>query len=382
MRSLALLLLATPLAAQTPPPLTTVRVASGLSGPVLVAAPPGDAQRLFIVEFNTGRIKIRKGGIVLATPFLDIGSLVTDNTNFGLLGLAFHPQYASNGFFYVQYVDNSFHPRVVRYQVSSNPDIANASSAQLVIQAPSIIDHQGGSIAFGPNDGYLYVGFGDGQELDPNNLAQNDGSLLGKLLRLDVNSGTPYAIPPSNPFAAPGLPLDEIWAKGLRNPFRFSFDRLTGDLYIGDVGQAAREEIDIQRGTSAGGRNYGWRLKEGSLCFNPPSNCSAGGGFTSPIAQYGHVTGSCTGSVTGGSVYRGAAISGLGGTYFFADFCMGKIGSFRYGAGMITQFVDRTAELTPAGGLHIDRPAAISEDGVGELYVVDFDGEVYEIVPR
>jgi glucose/arabinose dehydrogenase len=372
---LACLLMPRPAAAT----LATVRVAQGLSGPVFVTAPPGDTSRLFIVEFNTGRIKILKNGSVLSTAFLDIGSLVTDNTNFGLLGLAFHPNYQSNGYFYVQYVDNSLQPTVARYTVSGNPDVANAGSGTTIIQLSAIVDHQGGTVAFGP-DGYLYVGFGDGQATDPSNKAQNDGDLHGKMLRLDVDGGTPYAIPSTNPFVGAGDPLDEIWAKGFRNPFRFSFDRLTGDLYVADVGQAAREEVDFQPASSGGGENYGWRLKEGTLCFNPPSGCDPGG-LTDPIHEYAHSGTFCTGSISGGAVYRGGALTGLQGLYFFADFCHEKIWSVRYDGANLTQLEERTAELAPLDGSTIDLPTHIGEDGAGELYIVDMGGEVFKIVP-
>ena len=344
-----------------------------------MTAPPGDTQRLFVVEFNTGRIKILKNGSVLATPFLDIGSLVTDVTNFGLLGLAFHPSYASNGTFYVQYVDNAFQPTVARYQVSANPDVANPASAQIVIQLPgAIIDQQGGTVAFGP-DGYLYVGFGDGQGTDPSNRAQDDGDLHGKLLRLDVDGGTPYAIPPTNPFVGPGNPLDEIWAKGFRNPFRFSFDRLTGDLILGDVGQNTREEVDLQPAASRGGENYGWRLKEGTVCFNPVTGCDPGG-LTNPIHDYAHTGIGCSGSITGGAVYRGSAIPGLRGAYFFADYCKNKIWSFRYDGSTLRELTDRTAELDRGGGLLINAITAIGQDAAGELYLVDMGGEIFQIV--
>jgi len=366
---------------QAVPPLKTIRVAAGLSGPVFVTSPPGDVQRLFIVEFNTGRIRILKNGALLPAPFLDLGALVTDDRNFGLLGLAFHPDYSVNGRFYVQYVDNSFRPRVERYRVSADPDLADPASALLVIQFAPIEDHQGGTLAFGPNDGYLYVALGDGKESDPDDVAQNDGRLLGKMLRLDVDSGTPYAIPPTNPFVGPGNPRDEIWSKGFRNPFRFAFDRATGDLYIGDVGEARREELDFEPAFHPGGRNYGWRLKEGRVCFNPPTNCSPGG-LTPPLLEYGHVGSSCTGSITGGAVYRGSAIPGLQGTYFLADFCSGHIASLRYDGVRITELKDRTSALAPGGGLRINQPTAIGEDAAGELYVVDFDGEVYKIVRR
>jgi len=359
--------------------LTTIRVAQGLSGPVFVTAPPGDTQRLFIVEFNTGRIKILKNGSVLAQPFLDIDALVTNVTNFGLVGLAFHPNYASNGYFYVHYVDNALRPTVARYRVLPNPDVANPLNAQIVIRVAPITDHQGGTVAFGP-DGYLYVSFGDGQPTDPNNLAQDDGNLHGKLLRLDVDGGSPYAIPASNPFVGPGNPLDEIWAKGFRNPFRFAFDRQTGDLWLGDVGQDRREELDFQPADDPGGRNYGWRLKEGTLCFNPPTGCDPGG-LTDPIHEYAHAGVGCSGSITGGTVYRGSAIPGLRGTYFFADFCKNRIWSLRWDGTQVRDLTERTAELAPGGGLAINSIAGIGEDAAGELYLVDIGGEVFKIVP-
>jgi len=372
--------------------LATVRVASGLSGPVFVSAPPGDMQRLFIVEFNTGQIKILKNGSVLPTPFLDIGSLVTNVTNFGLLGLTFHPNYASNGYFYVQYVDNSFYPTVARYHVSADPDIADSSSAQIVIRLDdfAIIDHQGGTVAFGP-DGYLYAAFGDGQACDPSNRAQNDGDLHGKMLRLDVDGddfpsdpNRNYAIPPTNPFVGAGDPLDEIWAKGFRNPFRFTFDRATGDLYEGDVGQAQREEINFQPASSTGGENYGWRIREGTACFNAVSGCTPNttcpcSGCTAPIHEYDHSGGNC--SISGGSVYRGSALPGFAGTYFFGDWCTARIWSLKYNGSSVTDFTDRTSELAPGGGMQINQPVAIGEDGAGELYIVDMGGEIYKIVP-
>ena len=371
--------------------LKTVRVASGLSGPVFATSPPGDTQRLFIVEFNTGRIKILKNGSVLGTAFLDIGSLVTNDTNFGLLGLTFHPNYASNGFFYVQYVDNAFHPTVARYQVSATPEIGDSSSAQIVIRLDdfAIFDHQGGTVAFGP-DGYLYAAFGDGQACDPGNRAQNDGDLHGKMLRLDVDGddfpadpNRNYAIPSTNPYVGGGNPLDEIWSKGFRNPFRFTFDRANGDLYIGNVGQAQREEVEFAAAGSSG-QNYGWRLKEGTVCFNATSGCTPNTvcpcpGCTDPIYEYDHSAGNC--SISGGSVYRGSAIPGLQGTYFFGDWCTARIWSLKYNGSSVTDLTNRTAELAPGGGLAINQPVAIGEDAAGELYIVDMGGEIFKIVP-
>ncbi len=363
--------------------LQTERIASGLTRPVFVTAPPGDAIRLFVLEQYTAQIKILKGGVALATPFLDINSLVIDSgSERGLLGLAFHPDYQVNGYFYVNYTDNAGNTVVARYSVSGNPDVADLDSALILMTIPQpYANHNGGMLAFGPNDGYLYIGMGDGGSAgDPDNRAQNDGELLGKLLRIDVDSTQPYAIPPDNPYIGPGDPLDEIWAKGLRNPWRFSFDRLTGDLYIADVGQSAYEEIDFQPTLSTGGENYGWRLLEGAHCYNPPVNCDPGG-LTYPIHEYTHGGTPFRCSVTGGYVYRGSDIAGLQGTYFFADFCSGQIWSFRYDGFNLTSFTDRTAELNPGNGITIDSIASFGEDGNGELYIVDLGGELFKLCP-
>ncbi len=374
-------------AGPAPAQITTRRVASGLSWPIWATAPAGDA-RLFIVE-QGGRIRILKDGAVLATPFLDVSALVTPGlsqfSEQGLLGLAFHPQYAANGFFYINYTDNGGDTVVARYRAQAgNPDRADAASAAVVIAIPQpYANHNGGTLAFGPQDGYLYVGMGDGGSGgDPQNRAQNDGLFLGKLLRLDVDSASPYAIPPTNPFVGTGLPLDEIWAKGLRNPYRFSFDPLNGDLYIGDVGQDDWEEIDWQPGGAAGGANYGWRLMEGSHCYNPATGCNPGG-LTLPVHEYSHATG-C--SVTGGAVYRGAAIPALQGTYFFADYCTPTLWSFKMAGGAATELTTWPAAVVPGDGeATVGSIAAIAPGGDGELYIVDRasgqEGEVWKIVP-
>jgi glucose/arabinose dehydrogenase len=363
--------------------LHTERVASGLFRPLFVASPPGDTSRLFIVEQNTGRIKILTGGAVLPTPFLDIGHLITSSGNEqGLLGLAFHPVYSSNGYFFVDYTDTLGNTAVARYKVSGDPNQAEPESGFVILNvAQPFANHNAGMLAFGPGDGYLYIGLGDGGSAgDPGNRAQDDGELLGKILRIDVDGGSPYAIPPDNPFVGAGDPLDEIWAKGLRNPWRFSFDRITYDLYIADVGQSLYEEIDFQDSSSSGGENYGWRLMEGDHCYNPPIDCDPGG-LTYPIHVYTHggSPGRC--SVTGGYVYRGGAIPGLQGTYFFADYCSGQIWSFRYDGNNLTEFADRTSELDPGSGMSIDQISSFGEDAAGELYIVDLDGEVYKIEP-
>jgi glucose/arabinose dehydrogenase len=361
--------------------ITTERVASGLSSPIFVTSPPGDLQRLFIVE-RPGRIVILSNGQVLPDPFLDIVGRVLSGGERGLLGLAFHPDYDNNGYFYVNYTNTSGNTVVSRFEISADPDLADSSSEYLLLTiSQPYSNHNGGMIAFGPNDGYLYIGMGDGGSGgDPQNRAQNDGVLLGKMLRIDVDGGSPYGIPPDNPFAGPGDPLDEIWARGLRNPWRFSFDRQTGDIYIADVGQSQWEEIDYQPASGSGGENYGWRLMEGVHCYNPPIDCDSGG-LTYPIYEYSHGGSPFRCSITGGYVYRGNAIPQLPGTYFFADYCSDQIWSFRYDGSNITEFTDRTTELAPDSGQVINDISSFGEDGSGELYIVDLGGEVFKIVP-
>ena len=380
--------LASALAGQTP--LTAVRVASGLNQPLFAASPPGDEDRLFVVEQSTGRIRILRDGVVLPAPFLDIGSKLSTTEELGLLGLAFHPQYASNGFFYVKYTRPAAAGNegvVERYTVSAtNRDVADPSSAQtLLVYAQPFGNHNGGCLQFGPADGYLYISTGDGGSAnDPFCNGQNRASLLGKILRIDVDAGAPYAIPPSNPFAGVAGLRGEIWSWGLRNPWRFSFDRGTGDRYIADVGQsppAGREEICFESAASAGGVNFGWKIMQGTACYltaacaNPPP-CPPGAGLVRPILEY--PTGaSC--AVIGGYVYRGCAIPDLQGTYFFGDYCSHRTWSFRYDGTTIVDLRERTAELTPAVGT-IDSITSFGEDARGELYVCDQDGDVFRIV--
>jgi glucose/arabinose dehydrogenase len=253
--------------------LASYKVAGNLSQPLHVCSPPDD-DRLFIVE-QRGKIKILQNGSVLATPFLDITSKVSPDPYGGLLGLAFHPDYASNGYFYVNYTNSSGNTRVARYRVSSNPNVANPQSETflLSVSQPSEI-HNGGNLAFGPGDGYLYIGMGDGGPgNDPDGRGQDPGSLLGKILRIDVDGGAPYAIPPDNPFVGVAGYRPEIWALGVRQPWGLSFDRLTHDLWIADVGQKAWEEVNFQAASSPGGENYGWSEMEGPDCFDPPDGC-------------------------------------------------------------------------------------------------------------
>ncbi len=300
---------------------TITPFASGLNKPVCIAN-AGD-NRLFVVsELGTINIVDTEGN-VKTQSFLDIRDRVVYGGERGLLGLAFHPQYPANGYFYVNYIGNGDSTYISRFTVSAgNPDLANpASELKLLTIFQPYQNHNGGDLNFGP-DGFLYIGLGDGGSGgDPENRAQNLLDFHGKILRIDVNHGNPYSIPESNPFYNSETALPEIWAYGLRNPWRFSFDRLTGDLWIGDVGQSNSEEIDFQLANSPGGDNYGWRCYEGDLAYNT-SQCSPDASFTFPVYTYPHGP-EC--SVTGGYVYRGSTSSPFYGYYFFSDYCSDRI---------------------------------------------------------
>src|SRR5262245_28448844 len=301
-------------------------VISGLSQPVLITHADDNSVRRFILE-RAGTIRIAKNNALLSTPFLNMQSIVNSTgSEQGLLALAFHPQFESNGYFYTVHTNSSGTLVLSRFTASpANTDQASFNSRieLLPIPHPTHANHNGGTLAFGP-DGYLYWSTGDGGGGgDPSNNAQSLNSLLGKILRLDVNSASPYAIPATNPFFNHPNPAvrKEIWAYGLRNPWRFSFDSLTHDIYIGDVGQSNIEEINFQAANSSGGENYGWSVMEGSSCFNPSSGCNQSGKVL-PIAEYSHALG-C--SVTGGYVYRGSNYPSLYGHYFYGDFCTGRL---------------------------------------------------------
>lgn len=351
-------------------------VSSGLDGPMLVTHAPNDSDRIFIVD-QDGQILIHKfdsGTGVLTRPFLNIASRLVSGGERGLLGLAFHPNYASNGYFYVNYTDNSGgDTRIARYTVSSDPDSAIFASEVVLIEIDQpFSNHNGGMIAFG-DDGYLYVGMGDGGDGgDPQDHGQNPLSLLGKMLRLDVDNH-PTA-PPSNPYVGNPDTSQYIWAMGLRNPWRFSFDRETYDMYIADVGQGTWEEIDIEPTASTGKYNYGWDNREGKHCFEPMAGCITAG-MTDPVHEYNHSGGNC--SVSGGYVYRGCAIPDLQGAYFFGDYCSGKIWTFKYVGGIVTALTERTTELMSAT-LSV---VGFGEDVFGEIYICDLGGDVYKIVP-
>jgi glucose/arabinose dehydrogenase len=248
---------------------------TGLSNPIAITNAGDDSGRLFVVLQN-GQIIIHDGTRVLSKPFIDISSLVSSGSERGLLSVAFHPNHASNGFFFVTYTNINGDTVIARYSVSGNPNVADPNSANILLTITQpFSNHNGGQLQFGP-DGYLYIGMGDGGSGgDPQNNAQNLNTLLGKILRIDVDGGFPYVIPPDNPFRETHGARDEIWSLGLRNPWRFGFDRLTGDLYLADVGQERWEEVNFQPASSLGGENYGWRLMEGNHCFNPSTGCNS-----------------------------------------------------------------------------------------------------------
>jgi glucose/arabinose dehydrogenase len=359
--------------------IVATRVATGLDQPLFAVAPPGDFNRLFLVE-KTGHIKILdlQTGQVLSTAFLDVSNQISTASESGLLGLAFDPNFDQNGFFYIDLVNTNGDTEIRRYQVSSNPNVADASTASLVIgvdQPNGLGNHKGGWLAFGP-DGDLYVSLGDGGGAgDPFHNGQNINTLLGKILRLDVKGDDfpadpthNYAIPADNPFVGTAG-ADEIFAYGLRNPWRPSFDRATGDLYIADVGQDTWEEIDIGQN----GGNYGWNVFEGPAVFG--GGTPTGGSAIAPIFSYNHAVGN---SITGGYVYRGES-DGLQGQYFFADFGSDRIFTLHFD-GISWTAVERTSQVVPNIGA-INNPTSFGEDARGDLYVTDFDGDVFRLTP-
>lgn len=361
--------------AQSPPPdnppafpaITLTSFAAGFNQPVNIAHAGDGSGRMFVVE-RAGVIKLVRNGTVSATPFLDISGLVQSaGGEQGLLGIAFPPGFSAKQYFYVDYTGLSGvtgDTVIARYPVSVDPDVADpAGGITIISQAQPFANHNGGHLAFGP-DGLLYVALGDGGSGgDPFNNAQNLAVHLGKILRIDVEAGSsPYAIPASNPFNS------EVWAYGLRNPWRFSFDRGSGDLYIADVGQNQFEEVNFQPSASSGGENYGWNIMEGMHCFTDPA-CSQAG-LTLPVAEYDHLNGDC--SVTGGFVYRGAQYPSLQGIYLYGDFCSGRIWGLRRN-GLVWEnqlLLDTTLNISSFG-----------EDEAGNLYVADMTaGVIYKIV--
>jgi glucose/arabinose dehydrogenase len=364
---------------ETPdPPAGTVpvglqEVASGLSFPLYLTSPPGDADRLFIVE-RAGAIRIVKAGALLPTPFLSLVGQVSTDSERGLLGLAFDPGYATTGRFVVHYTDLAGNTRVSRFRVSGDPDIADPASEEVLLAAEQPFpNHNGGQILFGP-DGLLYIGLGDGGGADdPDGRGQSLADLLGSILRIDASGDVASTIPPDNPFVGVAGARPEIWNYGLRNPWRFSFDAATGDLYIADVGQNQWEEVSVSpAGEGAGrGANYGWNRMEGRHCFQDTS-CDQNG-LVLPVLEYGHGSG-C--SISGGYVYRGAAIPALQGHYFYSDFCQGWVRSFRFAEGQAADQTDWPT-LRPGGNV-----PSFGQDATGELYVLSTEGRVFKIVPQ
>lgn len=347
---------------------------SGLSAPVFITPSPDGSGRLFIVE-QGGKIKILIGSSVLATSFLNITTSVSNGSEQGLLGLAFHPQFATNRLFYVNYTDTQGDTVIREYaQSTTNSNVASSYVRTILRINQPYSNHNGGMLAFGP-DGYLYIGMGDGGDSgDPGNRAQSTSSLLGKMLRININGkggGKQYLVPAGNPYVGT-TGLDEIWQRGLRNPWRYSFDKSNGNLWIGDVGQAKWEEVDRAIKTSSGpgrGINWGWRVMEGRHCYRPATGCSTAG-KTLPLTEFDHAGGRC--SITGGYVYRGSAIPVLVGGYLFADYCSGQI-----------WVVNSTASAPTTRTQLLDTSYFISSFGQatnGELYVVNHGGSIYRIV--
>jgi glucose/arabinose dehydrogenase len=355
-------------------PVGLMEVASGLSFPVYLTAPSGDVARLFIVE-KGGAIRIVKDGTLLPTPFLDLTGRVATGGEQGLLGLAFDPAYAENGRFVVHYSDVNGNTTVSAFRVAGDdPDRADPSSEVVLLTAEQPFDnHNGGQILFGP-DGMLYIGLGDGGGGgDPGGRGQSLTDLLGDILRVDVRGGTGYTVPPDNPYVGRTDARPELWSVGLRNPWRFTFDPATGDLYIADVGQNAWEEVDVVTAAQGAGRgaNFGWSITEGAHCYASPGCDPAQ--FTLPVLEYSHGQG-C--SVTGGFVYRGAALPALQGHYYYADYCGGWVRSFKLQDGQAAE-PQQWPTLAPGGLV-----PSLGQDAAGELYVMNAEGRVFRIVPR
>jgi glucose/arabinose dehydrogenase len=343
---------------------TTQLVAGGFSAPVDIVNAGDGSGRLFVAQ-QGGAVWILEGGTRRAAPFLDLASLVSCCGERGLLGIAFHPAYRTNGRLFVDYTRRSDGATVIaEYRVSANAQRADPASARTLLVIPQPFEnHNGGALRFGP-DGFLYIGMGDGGSgNDPGNRAQDKLELLGKILRLDVDHGTPYAIPPSNPFADGRNGRPEIWAYGLRNPWRFAFDRATGDFYIGDVGQDAWEEVDRFAAGTGAGANLGWRVMEATHCtgLGGPVACNDPS-LTLPIVEYNHSAGNC--SITGGTIYRGMNAAALAGRYVYADYCTGRIWSVapdRTGVWRVRNVAAYGSSISTFG-----------EDERGELYFADY----------
>ncbi len=376
-----------PVATTVPPPTTTTIAPDAplrglrlevvgrlLDQPLLVLSPPGD-DRLFVIE-KPGRIKVIEDGVILETPFLDLTDIVNaDGAELGLLGLAFHPRYEWNGRFFVHYTDLRSDSRLVEYRATNfDPNRADPGSGRelLFLDQPQSF-HQGGMLQFGP-EGYLYVSLGDGGGIgDQYGHGQRPDTLFGTIVRIDVDNGDPYAIPPDNPFVGTGEGAPEVWSYGLRNPWRVAIDAETGLMYVADVGQFEWEEISVVSLADDAGANFGWSVVEGFVCYE--KEICERDGFVAPIVVYNHRrAGGC--AVIGGFVYRGVAIPELNGHYFYGDWCGQFVRSFRYADGAATEVSDWTDDIGKVGPI-----TSFGQDAAGELYVTTGNGGVYRIVP-
>ena len=378
--------------------LAVIRVAKVPAKAIYITQPKQEKNRLFVVN-QKGFIHIIENEKTLKTPFLDISDRVhgslTPGSEEGLLGLAFHPDYADNGYFYVNYVNKNDSTIVSRFSTSDEINLADKDSEKRILAIPQPYgNHNGGHMAFGPKDGFLYIGLGDGGKWgDPFNNAQDLNTLLGSILRIDIDNGEPYSIPKDNPFLGQGYKKEEIFCYGLRNPWRFSFDRETNDLIIGDVGQDLWEEINWTSWEESRGGNFGWRTMEANHCYNPEDFCDTTG-LIMPVHEYpnnaaymkiliGMDDKEATGcSVTGGYVYRGKDIQHLWGTYIFGDYCTGRVWSFKLRDGKPTAFTNVRKEIKRNSKNVPIFISSFGEDNFGELYVVDYLGAVYKFISK
>lgn len=373
------------------------KIKTKISKSLYITQPNDQSNRLFVVS-QKGTIHIIQNGKVLKQPFLDISDRVHGSklpgSEEGLLGLAFHPKYSTNGFFYVNYVNKNDSSIVSRFQVSSDSNQANKLSESVILSLPQPFgNHNGGHLTFGVNDGFLYIAFGDGGKFgDPFNHAQRLNNWFGKILRIDVDKSFPYGIPDDNPFINSPNAKPEIWCYGLRNPWRFSFDRKNGNLLIGDVGQDLWEEIDWVSSSDSRGANFGWKRMEGNHCYSPEENCEKED-LLLPIYEYpnnanymkilmGFDDNAATGcSVTGGYVYRGKSIPELFGRYIFGDYCTGRIWSFKNENNQMVDFRNEQIILKNNSSSMPQFVSSFGEDQQGELYIVDYLGAIYKFVP-
>jgi len=356
------------------PELALELLATDVVFPTFLTSPPGDLERLFVVG-REGVIRVIRDDAMLAEPFLDLAHEVSSSSGEqGMFSLAFDPGYATNGRFYVNYTDLAGNVRLTRFlRSSTDPDVAEPTSAEALLVVDKVnVFHNGGQVAFGP-DGFLYLSVGDDGDVAV--APQSPGDLLGSLLRIDVAPGSGYAVPPGNPFVGVPGARPEVWSIGLRNPWRFSFDRELGDLWLTDVGADGFEEIDVAPAAQGGGAgaNYGWSVMEGPSCHLPPLDCDASG-LTPPTFAYPHQGGAC--SIAGGYVYRGAAIPALRGSYFFSDLCASTIRSFRLQGGQPAEVTTWSALVTNG------QIISFGEDAAGELYVLADWGGVFRIVEQ